>query len=90
MQVGEAMNQSGQEALIATLIAQIRSSSLNRAASVKEAYDGPLEMIPVAYAMFEVLAESCFASGHDEFAWWDFLREALGECIQRAEKKAFK
>ena len=47
-------------------------------------------MMPVAYAMFEVLAEACLASGHDELAWWDFLRGALAECIARAEKKAFE
>ena len=78
-----------QEALIATLVAKIRASSLNRLASVKEPFDGPIAMIPVAYAMFEVLARACIASGHDEFWWWKFLREALNECISDAESEAF-
>ena len=84
------MDDNSQEALIATLVAKIRASSLNRAANVKEPFDGPLEMMPVAYSMFKVLAEACLASGHDELAWWDFLRGALAECIARAEKKAFE
>jgi hypothetical protein len=84
------MDDNSREAMIATLVAEIRASPLNRAASVKEPLDGPREMMPVAYAMFEVLAESCIASGYDELAWWDFLREALAECICRAEKKAFE
>lgn len=84
------MDDNSQEALIAVLVAKIRASSLNRSASVKEPFDGLLEMMPVAYAMFEVLAESCLASGHDELAWWDFLRGALDECIVRADKKTFE
>jgi hypothetical protein len=78
-----------QEAAIAVLVAKIRASSLNRPARVKEPFDGPMEMIPVAYAMFEVLAEACIASGHDEYSWWEFLRGALDEVIDKVEERAF-
>lgn len=84
------MDDSSQEAMIAILVAKIRASSLNRAANVPEPFDGPFAMMPVAYAMFEVLADACISSGHDEQSWWDFLRGALNECIARAEKKAFE
>ena len=77
------------DAKIAVLVAKIRSSSLNRTADVKEPFDGPIEMIPVVYAMCQVMAEACIATGHDEHAWWDLLRNAMAESIDSAEKKAW-
>ena len=77
------------EAMIATMSAKIRSSSLNRVLHAKEPYDGLLATIPVAYAMLEFLSDAVIATGHDEYAWWDFLQGALEECIKRSEKRAF-
>lgn len=83
------MDTNEEEALIATLAAKIRASSLNRAADVKEPFDGPIAMLPVAYAMFQVLADAQQYSGHNESDWFDFLRAALDECIDRSEQKTF-
>jgi hypothetical protein len=77
------------EAQIAIFIAKLKASSFNRNLAVKEAFDGPIEMIPVVYAMLEFLADSCIATGHDEWAWWQFLRDSLDECIAQSERKAF-
>jgi hypothetical protein len=79
-----------QEVLIETLVAKIKASSLNRANEAKEPYDSLDNMIPVAYAMFQVLCESCLHTGHDYQRWWDFLRLALNECIYQAEEKSYK
>ncbi len=86
--MSELRSDSSEEAMIAVLAAKIRASSLNRAANAKEPYDGTIEMVPVAYAMFEVLADACIATGHKEEDWWDFLRCALDECISKSEAKA--
>ena len=77
------------EGQIAVLKAQILSSSLNRARDVKEPFDGPCEMRPVAYAMFEVLAEIGMASGQDE-DWWEFLQLALNECVNKAREDSYR
>ena len=72
------------EADVATLIAKISASSLNRALDVKEPFDAPDDMVPVAYAMFEVLCKACAGSGRDD-DWYDFLSAALKETIARVE-----
>lgn len=72
------------EAAIATISAKLRASSLNR--QQKEPFDTPGAMVPVAYAMFEFLADSAQGSG-SEFSWHDFLREALMEVIAMQEEK---
>lgn len=77
------------EALVATAKARISSSSINVASSAKEPFDGPVMLAPIAYAMLEFLCEACIATGHDDGTWWMFLREALDECIARAERKTF-
>lgn len=83
------MDDADMEAMIATLTAKIRASSLNRAVDVKEPFDGPLAMMPVAYAMFAVLADACIGSGHSEEDWWEFLRGALEESIHNASERVW-
>ena len=78
-----------QEAMTVSCAAFLRSSWIHPANSANEPFDVPLMMIPIAYAMFQVLAEACIATGHDEQAWWSFLRESLAEAIDQAEMKAF-
>ncbi len=68
------------EATIVTIAAKLRASSLNR--HQKEPYDTPGAMVPVAYAMFEVLVDAGNGSGL-ELEWHRFLRESLAECIAR-------
>jgi hypothetical protein len=72
------------EADIATIYAKLRASSLIR--HQKEPYDTPTAMMPVAYAMFEVLVDVGGGSGR-ELEWHQFLRESLAECIVREELK---
>ena len=68
------------EATVATITAKLRASSLNR--HQKEPYDTPGAMVPVAYAMFEVLVDAGEGSSL-ELEWLRFLRESLAECIAR-------
>ena len=77
------------EALTALCEAHLESSWINPANTAKEPFDVPLMMIPIAHAMFQFLTKACIATGHDEQAWWSFLRESLDEAIDHAEEKAF-
>lgn len=70
------------DATIATIAAKLRASSLNR--KQKEPYDTPSAMVPVAYAMFDVLVEAGGGSSL-ESKWHQFLRESLAESIARKE-----
>lgn len=74
------------EADIQALKAKISASSLNRAQDVKEPYDIPSRMMPVAYAMLETLCNSAIGSGREE-QWFGFLQDALTECIGRANER---
>ena len=66
------------EAEIATLMAQLQSSEAFSGASAKEPFDRTQEMIPVAYAAFNVLVKAGIGSGNE--------LEALQEVIGIAEK----
>jgi len=79
-------DQAKLEAAVATIAAKLRASSLNK--RQKEAYDTPDAMVPVAYAMFEVLVDAGGGSGR-ELTWHQFLRESLDECIARKELEVF-
>ena len=73
------------EAEVAIVMAKLGSSSLLRHA--KEPYDTTHNMMPVAYAMFLTMAHAGVGSGC-EYAWFDFLEEALKECIDDAMRKS--
>ena len=76
------------ECEIATLIAQL-SSSPSYLREAKEPFDTPDNMIPVAYAFFEVLVRAGGGSGR-EYEWNQFLKETLAEVIGKNDRRWYQ